>query len=50
MTYRWQCTFTDATLFRALYDRAKAGVSVTIVLNRSQVSRFTKMVARNVYI
>jgi len=42
-------TFTDANLFRALYDKAKAGVSVTIVLNsnRRQLSRFTKMVAKN---
>lgn len=41
--------FTDATLFSALYDRAKAGVSVTLVLNsnRRQLSRFTKMVVGN---
>ena len=42
-------TFTDANLFRALYDKANAGVLVTIVLNsnRCQLSRFTRMVANN---
>ncbi len=37
-------SFTDAGIFKALYTKATAGVTVNMVLDGSQLFRFTKMI------